>query len=294
MRLKIVFIGLTFLLLARIPVWPNSTADFLLGNVDARTHSLGGAVAGDVNGFSTFSRNPSSLSISSSTSFSSSIGIRPDGSKNFQFSFTKSIKGQNIGLHVFNSFYQSETMLDDIGNPGGEFKNSDLSILFALGREIKSLRFGISTVLVRKSLADISAQGASVTGSIQVPVHRRFMLGVLMNDVTLFPISFDGSSELFPSQARAGTSFRVIDRDNFTIDFLNDLVNSSDQGLHYELGSELNLNSSFFVRGGISSVSEGGRIGLGLWFERFRLDWSMQFSPLGSRDFMNFTVGYKF
>lgn len=294
MRLKIIITCLTVLLLARMPVWSNSTADFLLGNVDARTHSIGGAVAGDMNGYSLFSRNPSSLSLSSCTTLSSSVGIRPDGGKIFQFSFTRNIKGQNAGLHVFNSFYPSETILDDLGNPGGEFKNSDLSILFAFGREIKSLRLGLSTVLVRKTLAELSAYGASITGSLQVQVHRRFTLGVILNDITMFPISFDGSRELFPSQARAGTSFRVIDRDNFTIDFLSDLVNSSDQGLHFEIGSELNLNSSFFVRGGVSSRSEGGRIGLGMWFERLRLDWSMQFSPLGSRDFMNFTVGYQF
>ncbi len=275
-------------------LYASSPMDYLAGNMDARSLALGGAVTGNSGALTSFSKNPSVLAVSSGTFLGTTIGTRPLGSKMVQATYCSNIKGQNIGLHVFDALYPSESKTDLSGRVQGEFNNSDMTITGAAGKEINGVRFGAATTIVRKKLADKLGYGCSLTGAIQVPVSRRFTVGLSANDVTLSGLSIAGETEKFSTQYRAGASLRLMDRDNLSLEVMNDIASSAFSDLNYHFGAELTLNEIFFIRGGLSSESAGGRLGLGVILNQMKLDWSMQMSPLGSKDFMHLTLSYRF
>lgn len=292
--LKIIFVLITFEY-STANLFGNSPSDFLFSDIDARTHALGGSIAGDLKSQSCFTKNPASLVYSTGTSLLTTIATRPESTKLFKLSFIKKIHNHYLGFNLFHTILPEQNYLDDDGNSFGTFRNSDLATNFSWGDQIGPLKYGLGTTVIRKKVAESSVSGVSLTGSMIFELHKRANLGVSINDLTLPTLKSADSSEKCPSQIRGGISGIILDRDSIVLSLLTDLFSSNDgSDVHLALGTELNLNQTLFLRGGLSSDAAGGRVGLGLVFERLTLDWSMQFSPLGPKEFMCFSFGVKF
>lgn len=275
--------------------WGDSSADFLFSDIDARTHALGGALAGDPKSQSCFTRNPASLVYSVGTSLLTTVSTRAENSKLFKLTIFRQFHNHYLGFNLFQTILPEQIFLDEDGNSSGTFTNSDMDANFSWARQIGHLKCGFGSTIVRKKIADFSAIGISVTGSMMFSLHKRANIGISVNDLTLSAIKLADSVEKFPAQFRGGISGIILDRDSIVLTLMADLFSSNDgASLNSALGTELNLNQTLFLRGGLSSDSDGGRVGLGLVFGRITLDWSMQFSPLGSKEFMYLTVGAKF
>lgn len=285
----------TFLPLILIgPLSANSPADFILSNVDSRNQSLGGAYAADLKAEGTFSRLPSVLAVSSGSAVGFGLGLRPEGVKIFRAHYTRRLGRFNAGINLLNFSYPSQSVTDNNGNVTGETTNSDLAVTAAGARSIGVLKLGLAGTAVRKKVADATASGLSLSGSLIYPIRDNLNFGVSAADLTLYGLKFDQENESFPTQFRTGFTGRILSRDSFSLDVLGDLLTSAERSIDFDFGTELILNEYFFLRGGIDTQSKAGRLGIGILLNKMNLDWSMQIGALGSKEMMNFTLGYHF
>lgn len=273
-------------------VCANSLSDFLLSNLDARDHALGSSFIADQNGAG-FGRNPVALLNTEGTNLSSTVGIRPQGTKMIQINFSRPLNHHLFGLNWYQTFYPEQNFVDDEGNVSGGFKNSDSALTIVHAREWNGLRCGVSGTWMRKKIAGLSSSAFSATLAIQYPLHRRFVIGISADDLPIAAFDFESKENSY-MQFRGGAMIKALDRDNLSFNLLIDGFASGQNDPNFNLGLEIQLNHALFIRGGVSPGSESGRLGLGFRLEKMRFDWSMQFSPLGSKDFMNATIGYQF
>lgn len=277
--------------------------EFMSIDVSARAQSMGGAFSAISDDAYAAFYNPAGLAQVQSTQIGFTHTQQFLSSVNYDFiGYVKPLTtGKTIGFSLIrlgvDNIQDSRNagILDENGVLLGidesqldKFNSSDYVFFFSLGQQFGSnLMLGFSAKLVRRNLADHSANGLGFDAGALYRVSDRWQLSAMFRNLTSTLIAWDtGEKELVVPNARIGTSY-LVDIPGLSSQFRPNMdiilntentPNLATSGPGSDLfagavGGELIINERLFLRGGYDDLQRVN-FGVGIKIPHLNFDYA--------------------
>ncbi len=275
--------------------------EFMAIDVSARAQAMGGAYSSLANDVFAAFYNPAGMVQIQSTQIGFTHTQQFIASVNYDYiGFTKPLSRDKafgislirLGVDNIPDSRKAGILADDGTLLGidesqvNNFNSSDYVLFFSLGQRFRSkFLWGFNVKLVRRNLADHSANGIGFDAGVLFNVSDRWRVGGMFRNITTTLIAWDtGEKELVSPTIRMGSSYRVplpglnsylIPNVDLVIntDSPVNLVNDRSATLNGAIGGELVVKERLFIRGGYDDLQRVN-FGVGIKIPHINVDYS--------------------
>ncbi len=277
--------------------------EFMDIGVDARAQGMGGAFSSVEAGVTSIYYNPAGMINVQKTQISFMHTQQMISSVNYDFFAVAHRQGKNrilgislirLGIDDIKDSRQAQRIISQNGdwsidwNQIKEFNASDYIFMFSLAQQWKKKwALGINLKLVRRNLAENSANGFGFDLGMQRRITQGLTLGANLKNITTTLLVWNtGEKELVKPALYFGASYLMnIQKINSSFQPVLDLIfrgenrrksasaNLSSMSFDYAAGIEYSYQRVLFIRAGVDEISRLN-IGTGLQIPHIRIDYA--------------------